>query len=160
MSSSLHPYDFVERDKLTYEFTTANGIVYVAYFLDMAAYSSHFTNVYTFNFENCAGVDAPHDDRIADTICTIVGNIFDNNRNAVIIVCDNTDHREQGRNRLFQQWYARLHNTSICKVDRKYQSEDYDIYSSLLIHVDNPDLKTIIPAFIKLTENGLIPEDE
>lgn len=160
MSDSLRPYDFVERDKLTYEFTTAKGITYVAYFLDMAAYSSHFTNVYTFNFDTCAEIDASHDDRIADTICTIVGRIFANNRNAVIIVCDNTDHREHGRNRLFQQWYARLHNTSICKVDRKYQSEDYDIYSSLLIHVDNPDLKTIIPAFIKLTENGFIPEEE
>ena len=48
MSDLLHPYDYKEQDKF-YEFTTARGIVYVAYFLAMAEYGPAFTNVYTFN---------------------------------------------------------------------------------------------------------------
>ena len=160
MSNSLLPYNYSQCDELTYEFTTINGDVYVAYFIDMTAYSRHFSNVYTFNFESRNEVSSPQDDRIADTICTIVGSIFKDNRNAVIIICDNIDNREQGRNRLFQQWYSRINNTSICKVDKQYHSEDYDIYSSLLIHADNPDLGDIVKAFVKLTENGFIPEDE
>ena len=68
MSDLLHPYDYKEQDKF-YEFTTARGIVYVAYFLAMAEYGPAFTNVYTFNFEPRTKVDdAPHDERIADTI--------------------------------------------------------------------------------------------
>ena len=120
-----------------------------------------FTNVYTFNFEPRTKVDdAPHDERIADTICSIIERIFVNDRNAVIIVCDSTDHHEQGRNRLFQQWYARLNNKSISKVDKQYQSEDCDIYSSLLIHLDNPDLEEITFAFNQLAETGFIPEED
>lgn len=126
----------------------------------MATYDSHFSNVYTFNFESCGKVTSPQDDRIADTVCTIIGTIFSNNRNAVIIVCDSTDHREIGRSRLFQQWYMRINDNSICKIDRKYHSEDYDIYSSLLILADNPDFESIIRAFIKLTDNGFIPDDD
>ena len=160
MSDLLHPYDYKEQDKF-YEFTTARGIVYVAYFLAMAEYGPAFTNVYTFNFEPRTKVDdAPHDERIADTICSIIERIFVNDRNAVIIVCDNTDHHEQGRNRLFQQWYARLNNKSLSKVDKQYQSEDYDIYSSLLIHLDNPDLEEITFAFNQLAETGFIPEED
>ena len=90
MSDLLHPYDYKEQDKF-YEFTTARGIVYVAYFLAMAEYGPAFTNVYTFNFEPRTKVDdAPHDERIADTICSIIERIFVNDRNAVIIVCDST----------------------------------------------------------------------
>jgi hypothetical protein len=105
-------------------------------------------------------VNSPQDERIADTICSIVGTIFEDNKNAVIIICDNTDNREQGRNRLFQQWYSRINNTSICKVDKQYHSEDYDIYSSLLIHADNPDLGNIVEAFVKLAEKGFIPDED
>ena len=64
------------------------------------------------------------------------------------------------RNRLFQQWYARLNNKSISKVDKQYPSEDYDIYSSLLIHLDNPDLEEITFAFNQLAETGFIPEED
>ena len=103
MSDLLHPYNYSQCDELMYEFTTIHGDVYVAYFIDMAVYSPHFNNVYTFNFESRNEVNSPQDERIADTICSIVGTIFEDNKNAVIIICDNTDNREQGRNRLFQQ---------------------------------------------------------
>jgi len=130
MYDSLHPYSYKLCGELTYEFTTKAGVVYVAYFLDMTAYDDLFENVYTFNFDTRVEANIPQDDRIADTICAIIGEIFKNNNNAVVIVCDNTDHREKGRNRLFQQWYTRLHDTAICKVDKQYRSEYYDIYSS------------------------------
>lgn len=160
MYDSLHPYSYKLCGELTYEFTTKAGVVYVAYFLDMTAYDDLFENVYTFNFDTRVEANIPQDDRIADTICTIIGEIFKNNNNAVVIVCDNTDHREKGRNRLFQQWYTRLHDTAICKVDKQYRSEYYDIYSSLLIHENNPDFDNIVRAFIRLSENGFIPETE
>lgn len=132
----------------------------MAYFLDMAAYSPHFSDVYTFNFElRDSRFPQVQDDRVADTICTIMRRIFLNNKNAVVIICDNTDHREQGRNRLFQQWYARFADQSILKIDRKYHSEDYDIYSSLLIHEQNPNLEKIEQAFIRLAEQGFVPEE-
>lgn len=160
MSSSLHPYSYVQNGELAYEFTTVNGDVYVAYFLDMAAYSPYFTDVYTFNFELRDSNTIPQQDgRVADTICVIMRRIFESNRNAVIITCDNTDHREQGRNRLFQQWYARFGDPSIYKIDRQYHSEDYDIYSSLLIHEQNPNREHIEAAFIQLSEHGFIPEE-
>lgn len=160
MYDSLHPYDYKLCGDLIYEFTTEAGIVYIAYFLDMSTYDSHFNHVYTFNFDSRDNVNTPQDNRIADTICTIVSEIFDNDSNAVIIICDNTDHREKGRNRLFQQWYDRMSNTAICKVDKQYRSEDYDIYSSLLIHENNADFDNIVRAFIRLSDNGFIPQDE
>ena len=157
MSDSLHPYEFRSVDDLTYEFVTAHGAVYVAYFLDMGDYSPHFRNVYTFNFDTRNGSDTPQDDRIADTIGSIFSRIFTNRRNAVIIVCDSTDHREQGRNRLFHQWFVRMKSLDIFKLDKQYHSEDYDIFASLFIHAKNPDLVEIIREFVRLTEQGFMP---
>ena len=94
MYDSLHPYSYKLCGELTYEFTTKAGVVYVAYFLDMTTYDDLFENVYTFNFDTRIEANIPQDDRIADTICAIIGEIFKNNNNAVVIVCDNTDHRE------------------------------------------------------------------
>ena len=159
MSDLLHPYEYRTLDDLTYEFVTAHGAKYVAYFLDMAAYSRHFSHVYTFDFDAVNEVEVPHDDRIADTICTIFGRIFTHHRNAVIIVCDSTDHREQGRNRLFQQWFLRINRSDIYKIDKQYHSEDYAIYTSLFIHAQNPDFLRIVEEFVHLTEHGFIPDD-
>ena len=160
MSVLLHPYDYQTLDDLTYGFSTESGVEYVAYFLDMGAYSDHFENVYTFNFEATQCVDdAPQDPRISDTICVILGRILMQHRNAVIIVCDNLDHREQGRNRLFQSWFLRMENTEIIKIDRQYHSEEYDIFASLFIHTKNPDLELIVREFIQLTDNGFIPNE-
>ena len=160
MSDLLHPYDYQTLNDLTYEFTTAHGVVYVAYFLDMAEYSRHFKHVYTFNFDASNEVGAPQDDRIADTICAIFSRIFANHRNAVIIVCDSVDHREQGRNRLFQQWFLRMKSSDICKIDKQYHSDDYDIFTSLFIHTKNPDFLHIVQEFIHLTEQGFMPDDQ
>lgn len=161
MLSSLHPYSFIKREDNEfsgYEFTTDSGVVYKAYFLDMSTYAPHFESVYTFNFES----DSPtsgYDSRVADTICTILERLFADNKNAVIVIYDSTDDRERGRNRLFQQWYRCLGEISIEKIDRHCATPDYDIYSSLLIHQENPKRMLIIESFERLVVNALTPID-
>lgn len=159
MLSSLRPYKLTKREGdgfSGYEFTTDSGVVYKAYFLDMASYAPHFESVYTFNFETDTPA-AGYDGRVADTICTLLCQLFTDNRNAVVFICDNTDERERGRNRLFQQWYHYLGEISIDKIDRHCTTTDYDIYSSLLIHQENPKRALIVESFEALVANALYP---
>jgi len=102
MSALLHPYKYTVADD-TYHFVTECGIEYVAYFLDYSEYGPDF---YTFNFEKVCS--SPERSKfpglyVLDTICQILSVFFQKKTNALLIVCDSSDGREEGRRRLFSQ---------------------------------------------------------
>ena len=100
-SNSLHPYKIAEEADLTYSFTTRHGITYHAYFLDYSCYHPDFANVYTFNIEPEQDTPHPIDKRIALTVIHILRKFFSRNENAMIMICDNLDGKEQKREMLF-----------------------------------------------------------
>lgn len=99
----LHPYKIAEEADLTNSFTT--GITYHAYFLDYSCYHPDFANVYTFNIEPEQDTPHPIDKRIALTVIHILRQFFSRNENAMIMICDNLDGKEQKREMLFSRWF-------------------------------------------------------
>ena len=88
---------------MTNSFTT--GITYHAYFLDYSCYHPLFANVYTFNIEPEQDTPHPIDKRIASTVIHILRQFFSRNENAMIMICDNLDGKEQKREMLFSRWF-------------------------------------------------------
>ena len=159
--SSLHPYDFVRENDTDYSFRTDAGVVYRVYFLD---YSDQFplpVTVYEFNIEPVdkeGNKKRGMDIRIGHTIVSILTKFFERNTNAMLMVCDSTDGREFQRKLLFERWYSQYSNGKITKVDASLNTEDYMLYTSLFVHVDNPYKKQLIAAFYDLVARNMCPE--
>ena len=156
-SNSLHPYKIAEEADLTYSFTTRHGITYHAYFLDYSCYHPAFANVYTLNIEPEEDTPHPIDKRIALTIIHILRQFFSRNENAMIMICDNLDGKEQKREMLFSRWFMQYNDGSICKYDASSATDGYMLYVSLYIHRDNPNARQLVNAFYDLVKNNLYP---
>lgn len=156
-SALLLPYDFHLDGDMRYTFTTVDGIVYHAYFIDYGAFFPNFPSVYMFNIEPETEVPHPIDIRISHTIVKILSLFFENDLNTMIMVCDNTDGREYKRNLLFERWYQRYGASQIAKYDASVEDEDYMLYVSLFVHAHNPLRKDIVSYFYDLVRNNMYP---
>ena len=72
-------------------FITQSGVVYTAYFIDIS-HSFGSDSVYTFSFD--AAGKTVKDDRVRVTILKILNDFFQSVRNALLVVCDSSDNRE------------------------------------------------------------------
>ena len=158
MDSNLPlPYKVTEEGDWNYSFVTKYGIKYHAYFLDYSVYHPDFTNVYVFNIE--PETDAPHpiDRQIALTIVDILKQFFLQIENAMIMICDTLDGKEEKRELLFSRWFLKYNDGSIIKYDASSENEDYTLYVSLYLRKDNSDAKRLVAAFYDLVKNNLYP---
>lgn len=141
MSSSLRPYRYWEEDG-KYVFLAPSGARYVAYFLDLSYLAA---NLFTFNFDKERdGTEASPDDRVFDTVCSILGAFFSNHRNSMLVVCDSSDGRAEARSRLFNSWFKAVAPPGLIKIDKNGKTDTYDFYLSGFLWDDNPDKKNLI----------------
>lgn len=141
MSNLLHPYKYWQENG-QYFFDAPSGAKFVAYFLDL---SSVAENLYTFNFDRVREKTREVVDKnVFDTICSILEGFFKNHINAIIIVCDSVDGREEARMRLFNSWFIRMAPPGFAKVDRIMRAESYRLFVSLLIWEDNPQRDSLL----------------
>ena len=156
-SNSQRPYDIIKGGEWNYSFITKHGIVYHAYFIDFSNYHPVFNDVYTFNIEPENDNPHPIDNRIAYTIKEILKRFFTVKENAMIMVCDNMDGKEEKREQLFSRWFIRHNDGSIIKFDASASDEDYILYISMYLRKDNPKSQSLISAFYDLVKNGFYP---
>lgn len=109
--------------------------------------------------QHWAGTRHPHpiDKRIALTVIHILRQFFSRNENAMIMVCDNLDGKEQKREMLFARWFMQYNDGSIRKYDASSATDDYVLYVSLFMHRDNPNARQLVNAFYDLVKNNLYP---
>ena len=159
MSALLHPYKYTVSDG-KYSFKTESGIEYFAYFLDLSDYGP---DLYTFNFEkiddrdSVGSVKKPGRD-VLDTICQILSDFFQKQTNAMLLVCDSTDGRAEGRRRLFSCKFESVNDGTFEKIDRNGRTEYYSVYSSIIFRKDNPNKDRLLEAFDIICTNALIVE--
>lgn len=112
-NSQLH-YDW-NQDGLTYTFVTKDGVVYRAYFEDISVYYPQFQN--TFSFSLVSETSKPHrvDLRISKTVVEILKCFFQKKENAMIMVCDSLDGKEEKRRKLFDHWFEKYADESLLK---------------------------------------------
>lgn len=156
----LSPYQLLENDANSYEFTTSRGIRYAVYFLDysymFADYPAIAESIYTFNIDVTDGNwdDAATDESIGVTIVEIFRLFFDRIKNVAVYVCDSSDYRHLARKRKFDWWFWKYSDGAILKEDGIAVIEDVEILNSLLIHKSNPNLTAIILAYKTLNERA------
>ena len=124
----LHPYDFQKANDATYYFKTDKGLKYRAYFIEFPA---TFYKLYSFSFEKEEGA-ASYDQRVKDTIISVLGDFFDAENYILGYTCDVTDGRELARKRLFDRWFEQANDGSLRKID--FRTEN--IYVSLIVNRD------------------------
>lgn len=150
----LPPYKIERNKDFIYSFVTDGGIKYIALFVSCKSYDDNFIDTYSFNFEpEDRNRKSVYDPRIKETIISIIEEFFRNNHNSMICVCESIDGKELCRNRLFNRWGDEYRERFyyIHKEDIQFDGEFYDLYASLLIHKENPNLDRSIESFKSYT---------
>ncbi len=86
----MTPYNFTQRNELSFEFTTDQGIVYTALFFDyeylFGDYPEISKYIYSFTLDIVKGENANHllDDKIGETVVSIFKRFFESKDNVVV----------------------------------------------------------------------------
>lgn len=151
-----NPYNINEEASLDYTFVNRDGIKYHASFYSVEPLYPEFVDTYSFSIELENKKAHPMDRRIAITIAEILKRFFKVNTNAMIMVCDSTDGKELKRRKLFDKWFEHFSDDSVLKYDASAPLEEYQLFISLYLSKDNPNMENLLQAFSKLMEADLI----
>ena len=133
-----NPYH-IEEVANGYRFTTDFGIVYELTFLLYPTVNTREGYcVYMFNVDQIKKGKTTKDDRIRITIEYILGIFFRNNVNAILVIMDTIDNKQEARLRLFKNWYRQRNNNSIEKYEATCQTGYIQLFTMLLVDVNNP----------------------
>ena len=154
-SNSLPPYKIEEIENLSYLFINRDGIKYHVYFNPMFLYYPQFPETYAFNIEPEDRRPHPIDRRIAATVVEILRRFFENEENAMIMICDSSDGKEHKRRLLFDFWFDLYNDGTLSKMDASASTPEYDMYLSIYYKNQNPNKKQLLEAFRELTNGDL-----
>lgn len=166
---AFDPYPFVksyEGDRILYDFMTDRKVRYVAYFSDYGyMFGTHDLgcNFLSFDLTVVGSLrppkGTPSDPRIADTVRLIFEETFEEVENVVIAVYDSTDQGELARRRKFDQWFTQGASNHIEKVDFEVPGDDYDLISSVFLHIQLPNKEAVLDRYALVLAGGNIPLD-
>jgi hypothetical protein len=103
---------------------------------------------YQFILYRVENVRAPHDPKIEDTVLAIINEFFRSNQHVLLYVCDTSDGKEGGRNRLFLRWFERHTEPdrfTICTANARV--EDEMVYIAIIVDNRNPNIQAITADF-------------
>ena len=155
MESNLQRHYDWKQEGLTYTFVTKDNIVYRAYFVDISAYYSQFPDTYSFSLEPEIPKNHPVDLRIATTVVEILSRFFQKEENAMIMVCDSLDGKEEKRRKLFDRWFNKNNDGSLLKYDASASLEDYRLFISIYLKKTNPNKDLLLRSFFELIKTDL-----
>lgn len=146
------PYEvYHDADKTDYYlFETEQDIVYAISFSEEFEIGGCMS--YQFSIGNENGNHGSMDIKIRQTIIAIIENFFELNKNVLLYICDNSDHREQARAKLFIKWfsdYNAIQHYTIRTANANV--EEQGIYAAIIVDNSNPMLMDIIRDFNKMS---------
>jgi len=125
----MYQYKQIEDENPLFLFKTSLGVQYVLELTKDNFGCNYFNNLYSLSFyhTNDTSNKVKIDIKIQATISTIIIDFLNNNKEALIhYICDSSDNRQYGRNRLFNTWFN--------------QSNTSNAYSKLNINYPTPDI--------------------
>jgi len=140
------PYD-ITLSEAGFIFLTDNGIHYRVSF-DKEDIVLGGCDTYQLILQNVEHLRPSYDPKVALTIMAIIEEFFRSNMEVLLYICDTSDGRESGRNRLFLRWFdkhAEPERYTIHTANAKV--EDETVYAAIIIENRNPRLKEIIADF-------------
>ncbi len=145
----------------SYFFVTQHGLIYEVKFKPsdylFADYPTFHDAVFELVIEvaeSTSGQRIPPDSLIAATIARIFLEFFQDRNRVIVYICDSSDARESARYRKFNSWFEQFQVNLFLKVDVHLTDRTSTIYTSLILHRDNPNLSLIIEAFNEITRGG------
>jgi len=147
-----NPYH-IEEVANGYRFTTDFGIVYeLTFLLYPTVNTSEDYCVYMFNVEKIKNGKATKDDRIRITIEYVVGLFFQNDVNAILVIMDTIDNKQEARLRLFKNWYQQRNDNRIEKYEATCETEYIQLFTMLLVDMNNPYKSRILEDYYDLVK--------
>lgn len=154
-SDLLSPFEIDELEPYDYVFVNRDGIRYRTFFSPLSEYYPQFVDTYSFSIEPEDRSPHPVDMRIAATIVEILKLFFRKNENAMIMVCDNLDGKEEKRRKLFDRWFIKYSDGTIDKYDAASHSGDYNLFASIYMRDTNPNKGQLVNAFYDLMKSDI-----
>ncbi len=154
-SPSLPPYDYEEVLDLNYEFTSRDGVRYHLYFTPMDVLYPDMLNTYAFNIEREGTTPHSIDSRIAATVIDILRRFFDKVENAMIMVCDNTDGKQEKRRALFNRWFDFYNDGTLSSRSAEVREGFYELLVSIYFKNENPNKHQLVKAFNELMSRDI-----
>ena len=137
----------VEESENGYTFTTNYGNVYLLTFLNYSIMNDASEyNVFTFNIDRIHFKSSRKDQKIESTILFVLNNFFSRNNDALVLILDSIDGKQQSRNRLFNRWFNGIEG-EIHKESYSYMIDEIEVITSLLVGKSNPYINEIKISF-------------
>ncbi len=153
VSPSQLPYEYRKIDELNYEFVNKHGIKYHLFFMPVFELYPDLLNTYSFSIEREGTNPHPIDLRIAATVVDVLRRFFQNVENAMIMVCDSTDGKQQKRRNLFDRWFHFYNDGTLMTINAEVGEGDYELILSIYFKKNNPYKQQLIKAFGDLLAN-------
>ena len=154
-SDSSNHFEIVEIEEYSYSFISRDGIKYRVFFYPLFEYYPQFVNTYSFSIEPEDGRPHPIDVRIALTVVEILKRFFEKNDQAMIMVCDSLDGKEEKRRKLFDRWFVQYSDGTITKVDGAAHGEGMNLFASLYFKNTNPNRHRLVDAFYEFMKQDV-----
>ncbi len=150
------PYP-VEPIKHGFTFETIAGIHYEITFEEDQPIGECET--YQFIIDKIESERSPHDANVEQTILTILDEFFIENLDVLLYLCDTSDDRQAGRNRLFLTWFKRNASPDRFTIrTADTEVEGMRIYAAIIVENRNPKLQAITEDFDATAEALQKPE--
>lgn len=145
------PYRVIRSDSGDYLFATDKGINYTISFTEEFPLGGCMS--YQFCIHNDNHIHGAYDNKISQTIITIIEEFFFQNLNVLLYICDTSDNREEVRNRLFIRWFKEFADKTKYTIHSANTIiEGQGFFSSIIVENRNPLINEITDDFEKSAE--------
>ena len=115
----------------------------------------NLVNTYSFSIEREGSQPHPLDRRIAATVVDVLRRFFQNVENAMIMVCDSTDCKQELRRNLFNRWFHYYNDVTINTINAEVGDGDYELLLSIYFKKTNPYKQQLVKAFSDLLNSDI-----
>ena len=148
--NSPPPYEIEITDELNYEFVNKDGVRYHLYFMPVYEIYPDLVNTYSFSIEREGTQPHTLDRRIAVTVVDVLRRFFEKIENAMIMVCDSTDGKQQQRRNIFDRWFHYYNDGTMATINAEAGEGDYELLLSIYFKKTNPHRQQLVKAFSDL----------
>lgn len=144
--NSKAPYQVTTSAYGDFRFLTSLGINYVISFEEDHPFGG--CDTYQFVIQKIEQQKSPHDPLVEQTILAIIDVFFSSYLNVLLYICDDSDGREEKRNRLFLTWFEKHADPgrfTICTAHAKVEEKGF--YAAIIVENRNPKLHAITDDF-------------
>lgn len=139
------PY-LIKRNERYYDFSTEKGTRYRIFFDEETPLGG--CDTYQFTLLRLGNEKSTFDSKISATVFVIIDEFFTAYNDVLLYICDTSDSREEGRNRLFLRWFQRAANPRRFTIRTAHaQVETGIFYAAIIVDNSNPKLFAVTKEF-------------